>query len=212
MKEIKIPKSWNEVKLKSWKELIEIENTEGLSRSDKNVQILSCLSGVEINEIESLPLYSVSSYMSRLNFLQTPPKPGKTRRAYTLGGTKYTVFKRIEDITAGMYIDFQNYCNGNLDEHISQILSIILIPEDHKYNEGYSLEDTIDDIDNNLGIEDALSLFNFFLKRLVKSTRTSLQSSLGISMRMVKRLKKTNPEKAMEIEQLVNQLLSTGLL
>lgn len=206
-----IIKSWNDINLNQYIELREIATEEGIDESERNLQILSILLDCTVEELENMPLLKLKTYSGALGFLQSPPQPGKTRRTYKLRGTEYKVFKDFNGITTSQFIDFQTYAKDP-DKNIKELLGVILIPSGHNYNEGYDLSDTIELIGETLNVPDALSLLSFFLKKFVKSTVDSLQSSLAMTRKLVKKLEKTNPEKVEEIKKKLEILDSTGLL
>lgn len=196
---ITIPTSWGGVSLNQWRDLLEVASDRGLSDIELNIEILSVLTGIPSDEILGYGLSDVSEMLRQITFIGTPPEPEKKiKNSYLIGGVKYNVFKKMTEITTAQYIDFQSY-SKDMDKNVAEILACFLIPEGHKYNEGYDIDETIKAIKGNDGINvrEALGLMSFFGKLLVKSIRSSLVSSKKIAKKMTQttNLKKTEKEK-----------------
>lgn len=203
---IEIPTSWDGVSISKWKKLMELgKGAENMRSEEFNIEVLSIMTGMSVEEIENLPLVTVQSLLSSISFINQPPTPDKSRikRSYTINGKKYVVFKNLKEITTAQYIDFQSY-SKDMDKNISEILAIFLIPEGHKYNEGYDIDETINDIEDNdtLGIGAVLGLMSFFGKLFLRS----IQNSLAYSKKAVKKMTQTTTLTKTEMEELDKNL------
>jgi hypothetical protein len=187
--------------IKSYKELTiskyeEIENIlkKDIEEIDKQVELISALSNLSMDEVYNLPISKYQQYVDGTAFLLEQPKPKTTMpNKITINGKKYGVLKAIERMTTGQYIDLQTYMKQDMG--VSWILTTILIPEGSKYGDGtYNVEDVEKEIYNNLDIETALSIA-FFLQRKLEHT---INASLFFLDWMMKRTMKKMPKEQRE--------------
>lgn len=178
---------------------------EGKEEVDIQVNILSILYDMSEDEILELPIPEYKKLVIGSSFLLTPPTPyDKIPDTIIINNKKYSVIKDINKMSAGQYIDYQNYIQDKSPKMIPFLLSCFLIPNGKKYGE--DIEEVLEDI-NNLSILDATSLSAFFLKKwesLTKATVTYLAWKLK---RMAK--KEKNPivkEKMMKAVAEMNTL------
>ena len=100
----------------------------------------------------------------------------------------------MQNLSTSQYIDFQQLADQSRDMP-AEFLSVLLIPDGHRYNDGYNLEDVVKDIENYMNVEDCLALTAFFFNLL----RISIRRSIRILARLEK---KANKEGLMTPEQL----------
>lgn len=163
--------NYKKLSIRKYIELQEME-LEGREEIDVQVNILSILNDMTEDEICDLPLDEYKKLVVASSFLKTPPAPNdKIADTITINKTKYNVIKNIKKLTAGQYIDYQNYIKNKDLKMLPYILSVFIIPDGKKYGE--NLENTIEDI-YNLSIIDALSLSAFFLRKWESLTKATL--------------------------------------
>ena len=105
-------------------------------------------------------------------------------------------------MTAAQFIDYQNYIGT---EHFEDYLSVFFIPEGHKYNDGYDIEQVKKDL-LELDFPTVKSVAFFFTIFLAK-----LQNSFLSYLKKDLRKMKMEKEKRKEIEELINKLEKTNL-
>ena len=168
--------SWKDLPLGVYKKItaLDPEDTEG------NLKVVALLEGVEYNEILNAPLAEVKKKVQKLDFLKKKPKRCLVKLKYKLGNKVYKFDCSAKSITTAQFIDFGN----TKKEDLTGSLAIFLIPEGHRYNEGYDLEDTMLDIDKYLSVEEALSLCDFFqtlselyIRRILRGARKALKQA-----------------------------------
>lgn len=153
---------------------IELQNIdiEGKEEVDIQVNILSILYDMSEDEILELPIPEYKKLVVGSSFLTTPPTPyDKIPDTIIINKKKYSVIKDIKKMSAGQYIDYQNYIKDKSPKMLPFLLSCFLIPNGKKYGDG--LEEVLEDI-NNLSILDAISLSAFFLKKWESLTKATL--------------------------------------
>lgn len=125
--------------------------------------------------INNLKVSEANDYVNTLAFVTEKPKHLPAKKSYILNGKKYCVGLNMQNLTTAQYIDFQQLYDKS-NEMPAEFLSVIMVPEGHKYNDGYDINEVISDIENNLSVEEGLGLSDFFISLLRMSMRRSIRS------------------------------------
>lgn len=180
--------------IKSYKELtidkyIELQSIDWLNMDEIDIQsnIIAILNDVDVETILDLSITEYKKLASNLSFLLEQPKvKGKKINKLKINNKEYYVIDKVEDMSAGQYIDYQSYITKNDVKMLPYVLSCLIIPKGEKYGDSY----TIDDL-KNLSVEEGLTIANFFLKK----SRTLIRGILFYLERtMKKKMKKTKNE------------------
>lgn len=123
--------------------------------------------------LNALKVSEANDYANSLAFINERPKAKIIKPEYILNGHRYKVCMNMQDISTAQYIDFQQMAD-KCGEMPAEFLSIILIPDGHKYGDGYDMSKVVYDIENYMSVEDCLGMRAFFLGLLKISTRQSL--------------------------------------
>ena len=110
-----------------------------------------------------------------------------------------------DGLTAGQYIDFQTYTKAGHEDHIVEILSVVLVPKGHRYGDGYEFADVQAAIRQHLCVSDALAVLAFFFVAL----KDLIGSSLTYSRTLAKRLKGKAAKEMLERIAAAEATLST---
>lgn len=184
---------WNDVKLYQFnklQELLKIENEE-----EKLVSICSLLMGEDILE---LPVSEFNKKIKELDFLKEEIPSNVPPKKITVNGKKYYFDCLLGNVTTAQYVDFINYSKTS---DIVKMLSVFMIPEGHKYNDGgYEISDVINDI-YELPITVVNDAAFFFAKQFSKFMEIFQSYS-------VKNLKKLKLNKEVE-KQLIKAMKSS---
>ena len=131
---------YNKLSLGKYIEIQAISEDESLEEIDRQAQILSVLTGVSENEIIHLPIVEYKGLVSRTAFLLNYKdiKYRNVAKKYILGKWELIPVRDFRKIETCQYIDFQTYA-PDLDKHLVEFLSVILVPKGHRYNEGYDI-------------------------------------------------------------------------
>ena len=163
---------WDKLPIGKFMEISKVNQ----SKDDEDTKALKCaaiLSNRTLQELEQLPIADAMELVSRTSFLYTEIEEVKLKKNYNLGGRKYVPLRKMEDMVAAQFIDFQSIAH-NINEMLPEFLAIFFVPEGHKYGDRkYEMADVISDIKEYLMVEEALSLSNFFVnvyRRYVKRT------------------------------------------
>lgn len=158
---ITIKTSWDEITVQEMMDLqtvIEDEDTE----VNKMQTIISILTGKPFEWLGTLPIVTYKMLVNAIGFIHEQPKANKLQKQYTINGHKYIQCADVTRITTAQFIDYTNYVN-NGEKDAVKILSVILIPEGHEYNQGYNIEDVQNDI-KDMKWKDAMAV-SFFLQK-----------------------------------------------
>lgn len=205
-------KSFDELTIKKYRDLI---NLERIDDTEYGIEILSILSGMEPDELLDMPLEKFASLMAQTKFIYGNVEKAdykKLGKVITVNGKDYRLMKSARDLTAGQYIDYKAYIQR--DDFLAMlpyILTVFLIPEGHKYNNGYDVSELAKEFDENMSLPIALSVSDFFLHQSMMSIRSSVTYLKWKMKRMMK--KEKNQEMKEQIKNCLAQLESLqGLL
>lgn len=169
-------------------EIQEIARNETLEDIDRQVQILSVLTGTAEDELLHLPIHEYKELVVKAEFLN--PENLKNisvhpvAKRYLVGGFELVPVRDYRKLETGQYIDFQTYA-PDLDKFLVEFLSVILVPKGHRYNEGYDILEVQRAIREEMSVTDGVSIAGFFLTLC----RTSIKDSLNFSKRMAEGIK-----------------------
>lgn len=159
-------KSYKDLTLSQFDKISDTLNSDAID-SEKDLEILSILSGYSVKDIRSFDMDVVTSMIDDAKFLQVPMKEIPVGNTIKYNGTVYKVCKYL---TYGQYIDFESA------KSMTEILSIVLVPKGLKYGDDYEVDFS------NMNCEEAISIVNFFIHGLKNSILHSLRYSQIILM------------------------------
>lgn len=204
---MEIKDNWSKVTIGEYQRIIDLyEMKEGgqFDDLDLNIELYALLSGMTVNEVESLPYVNMDKVFEKLQFINTVIPTGEVKRWYKLGDKRFSpvgTAKMISeasarDMKAIQYIDYIGFCNrmeqNEKIRHIHTEMALFLIPEKEYYGmEGFSIYENSEIIKNHMLITDALAVSAFFLSQY-NSLITALATSLERGIK--KNLKKMTPE------------------
>lgn len=195
--------SWKEMKVKHLIQIRDIDKTRN-SEDEKNLMVGALLAGMKYDDFIQLPLSKTRTYMEKAQFIRTTkPEKVKARKHYKINGKKYRLDTKIEDLTVAQYIDFQALDPDSFDERIAELLAVFLIPEGHKYNDGYDIQETVEDI-WEMSVGEALGVADFFIQRYIKSMKHLLMYLRGKMIWTRMRAKKEDKERMRALELEIN--------
>lgn len=184
--------TWKDITIEKYERIASLQSG-GIGEIDLIAATVAIVDGTTVKEVEDLP-YGVLLLKARgLRFLQGDPVPNIVRKSYSICGKKYITTIRPEDITTAQYIDFQVRAT-DAPEDLAGLLSVILIPEGHKYNDGYSSDEVRQEIYKNLPIEDAMGVSAFFFTLWKRSICRLLRQNKRLLRQLKRKRKKTEAE------------------
>lgn len=199
-----IKSKWDELTLN---EVLQIQQIISADINDtyKASNILAVLAGVEVDVIEDLPIRQFSQLVSNIGFINQDPPKRNHQDTYDINGHRYRLSANITDITTAQYIDYQSYMKEE-NPDLCKITSVFLIPDGHKYNDGYDIEEVWKDIGDMLYV-DVMALAFFLRKQFALYTMITTDS-LSEEMKRKKMSKKRIKETTLPLDNMALSLLS----
>lgn len=151
--------NWYDVSLFQFLKLQELTKIE--DETERVLNIAELLLGTEVT---NLPLVKFTEEIKKLSFLNTEVPESIPPKHVEVNNRKYSVDCLLGNITTAQYVDYTNHAKSN---DAAKMLSVFIIPEGHKYNDGYDMLQVINDI-NDLPVPIVNSIAFFFVKQLVK--------------------------------------------
>lgn len=202
---------WKDLDLKTYRKVYEITSNAFTTEEDKRLKVAALLGGITYEQLLEQPLTATTEMVNNIAFLFERPKPIKIKKEYVLNGRAYTPFKDFLEIQTNQYIDYQSIIVENFEEHLIDLMSIILIPKGHTYLDGYDKSQQLEDLET-LSVAEALGIADFFISKYRKSLkRILLYSKAELTVAVMKAPKETRKElreKKKELDKNLDELLS----
>ena len=143
---------------------LEIFNDASLSDLDKNIEILAIYADTTVDSILKLRPDVVEEYFADMSNSISSYKPSNSKRPkkIKINDKVYTINYNIGKLNMAQYIDFQQIIvKKNYLENLPALLSIFIIPKGHKYNDDYDIIELRRILENNITLDEALSIIFF---------------------------------------------------
>ena len=203
--------SYKSLPIGDYQKILALCKDDGLEELDRQVKILSILTGIGEDEILDLPIQEFKVMTSRMGFLERdlPTEVTRLEESYRIGRFDLVPVIDMRKISTAQYIDFQSFHQAGFEEHFVEILSCILIPKGRKYNQDYDIIEIQDAIRRDLNVHDGASIYAFFMF----SCRESIKDILTFSLQETKKIKdKAKKEKIQEqIRRQMRRLVTSGV-
>lgn len=158
---------WNDLTLTDIMQIKGINTLQVATDDEKNLMVAALVGGIDYQELIKMPLDKAKEYMENTAFLLQEPKPKKARRSYIINGRKYRLLKNETEMLTAQYIDLQAVYKDGFEKRPGELLSIMMVPEGHEYNDGYDKDRVIADM-YDMHVEEALGIVDFFTMRFVR--------------------------------------------
>lgn len=209
--DIAIINNYRDLPIGDYMDIVAISKDEGLEEVDKQVKIISILTGRSEADILDLPIQEYKSLAANLVFLSYPIPSEDVQRvadSYKIGKFELIPVIDIRKVTTAQYIDFQTFHQAGLEDHFAEILSCLLVPKGKKYNQGYDVLEVQDAIKRNLSVFDTMMLYGFFVVSCGESIRGMLTFSLQEAQTIKDKTKRT--EMVQRIQEQMELLKANG--
>lgn len=186
MKEdITIIDNYKDLPLGDYQDILSLCRDESLEELDRQVKIISILTGKTEDEILNLPITDYKTLSGKIGFLeQEVNKMQRIAKCYKLTRFELIPVTDIKKVITAQYIDFQTFHQAGMEEHFVEILSCLLVPKGKKYNQDYDILEVQDAIRKELNVYDAISLYAFFMI----SCRESIKGMLTFSLQEAQKI------------------------
>ena len=135
-KEFKIIESWEDVNLKSWLRLLDLQKGR---KSKEALETVATLSDIPKNLINELGIQDVAVIMSKLTALQEK-QSSLLKRIIVINGKEYGFHPNLQEITLGEYADIETFMKNGLEKHLPELMAILYRPVVEKKNDVYTIE------------------------------------------------------------------------
>ena len=208
-KKEKNPFDWENITIEKYYEIKDILDDEEDDDITKNVKMVAVITDKDEDEVWSMDMAEAGEYISRLQFLNKFELPDNPNMKFNLPGYQLKVMKDVSKISVAQYVDFQNFVKLPLREGMEKILSIFLIPEGCKYNEGYDIIDLQKVIREKSSFRVAEGLLSFFIEKYGELLIHSLvycrrQVKKTKDPEMMEKFKKTEKEIQQKLDSLIH--------
>ena len=201
--------SYNKLTLAQYQEIQAVQKDESLEDIDKHIRILSVLTGMPEDELMHLPIPEFTELSAKAKFLTAEGfQAGRLAKKYIIGGMELIPVTDFRKLETCQYLDFQTYA-GDLDKYMAELISVLLVPKGHRYNEGYDIIELQESIRREMSVTEGATIVGFFLTLCERS----IVDSLNYSKRMAKGIKdKKEREKILKrIEEQEKALGTSGV-
>ena len=204
----KNPFDWENITIEKYYNIKDILDDETDDDITKNVKLVAVITGKDEDEVWNMDMAEAGEYISQLQFLNKFELPKNPNMKIKLPNYDLVVIKDLSKINVAQYVDFQNFVKLPLREGMEKILSIFLIPEGCKYNDGYDIIDVQKEIRENISFRVAEGLLSFFIEKYGELLIHSLvycrhQVKKTKDPEMMEKFKKTEKEIQQKLDSLI---------
>tara|TARA_R110000751_G_scaffold86889_14_gene172644 strand:- start:209 stop:955 length:747 start_codon:yes stop_codon:yes gene_type:complete len=130
---IELPKDWSAVTVRQFQALQGILSEDG-GEYEKNVAIISIMSGASVDDIEDYTLKTYAQCMKTLEFL-TQPLPEEKVMSFISNGKKYRVLSDVYDLNGGQYITLMHLLKDpeKVIDNLHEVMSVFCVPYSKKW-------------------------------------------------------------------------------
>lgn len=121
-------KTFSKLTLLEYQELYRI-NTSDSDEIDKAISSVSVLTGLPRWEVEEMKMTDFNRVSAELaTIFSNEYEYGKPSNIITLAGKRYLIQLNPRKLTAGQYIDIQNFIKGNMIENMHKVIASMIVP------------------------------------------------------------------------------------
>lgn len=183
-------KTWHNITLGQFKELTAITEVKD------EYMMCNIIDLVYGTDSSNMQLSEFNEYLDAVAFMNEDIKPvKKLPDRVTLNGRTYDTGCNLTEVSVAQYIDYQNYCKREKVSY-NDLLSVIVIPEGRRYNDGYNMTEVKADMDQ-MPIDLVVSIC-FFLTRQYQLFTETFQTCLKEKLRTMK-IPEKEKQKALEL-------------
>jgi hypothetical protein len=128
---MKLPKSWDEITLKQFAMLQEIQNDELIDDTEKSIETIRYLAGLTYPQALELPLKEKAAALKTLSFLNTLDKISpKAKKHIWIKGKRHKITLDVSELTQGQYIDIKTFLKepDKSFENLHNVFAVICQP------------------------------------------------------------------------------------
>lgn len=187
-----IKKSWREVTINEYFDLVERLENEVNEPIDEAIIKIAFVHNINDNDVWNLNFNELVEYQNRTLWLNEFKINENVKfNSIEINGQKYNIDCNLTNFTVAQYIDFQTlYPKRKTNRRIlGNLLVCFIIPKGKKYADGYDVNELANIINSNLDIMTAEEIMFFFLKNYLISIRATANYFNWILRKATKRMK-----------------------
>lgn len=169
-------KSWRDVTIDEYFNLVDRLSDEGLTEYEREVILVSFVTGLDEDKVWDMTIGEFKANQLNTAFMKEFNVARDCNfKTIQLAGEKYDVCTDLHNFTVAQYIDFQTFYAQRKDNAniLASLLACFIIPRGHSYAEGYDINKLKETMINGLDILTAEELLFFFLKRYLLLMRAT---------------------------------------
>ena len=158
--------SWDKLSFRKLKQISEIDDE--ISDLMKQMELISILTGMDIDTLGNLPIDEYADLAKRSQFLNKEcPTPNKIRKHINLNGRDYDIVTDPRKLNAAQFIDFNNLrANDDMrTSDLSKFMTVFIVPKGKVYGE-YDMEAVENDL-LDMSVVEARGIFFTWQKVLM---------------------------------------------
>jgi hypothetical protein len=163
--------SWSKLPIKTFVDINNISQNR-LDGFDADYHTVKALTGLSDEELDAMPIPDFKKKLAKASFLLNTDF-GKAKEKFTIDGVEYTINWRIEEKTAGQYIDLTHYCKKPF-ENMNYIMAVLTFNGKYTAKE---MEERAGIFWNKLTMDVVYPICLFFSK-VLNDSMTTIQDSL----------------------------------
>lgn len=184
--------TWNDITLNQFNAI-----SKALKIEDETEKFIALCEAVYGEDVTSLPLQDFNKKV-RLDFLQKEIPTNHIITKFKIDDREYTVDCLTGNMTTAQYIDFINHSKS---QDYAKILSVFFIPKEHKYNDGYNMDQVIKDM-GEVPIDIVVSEAFFFGRQLQKFMQIFLHSFKKNHLKEIPEKERMIVEKLLKVQDM----------
>lgn len=183
-KEYNLIKSWEDVTLEKWINLININDKD---KSKEALETIALLSDIPKKLINQLGIHDVALILSKIAELQKKAN-SSLKKIIEIEGKRYGFHPDLQEITLGEYADLETFMKNDLQKNLPSVMAVLYRPIKSEGNDGFY---TIEAYDGKIEerakemkkmtadqVHSALVFFWIFVKGLLMTLELSLIRSM----------------------------------
>lgn len=144
---------------------------------ERQARVIAILTGSAPEDILDLPIAEYRALAEKSAFLTVEPEHvgGRAAKVYRVGNWELVPVQDATKITVAQYVDFQTFSAE--PERIVELLSVLMVPKGHGYNQGYDIAEVQAAIRDHMSVKEVLRVAAFFTMKFAALIRDSLSCS-----------------------------------
>ena len=194
---------WTDISLDKFERIRDILEDGNLDEVAKESALIEVI--YDLTDVENMSITEYNKLVDGIGFLSTDIPDVPLKNVYEIDGTKYTFNGNVFKISAGQFFDWRQCIqvpDGSKYIDYAEAISVFMVPEGRKYNDGYDMNKVVKDI-RSMSMPDIMKIFGLLLKEL----QMSLKVFRHYLYKILEKLKKDlQPEETEAIETAMKML------